>query len=485
MRTTLPLTVDRAAGLALHLQLAEQVRAAVRDGRLQAGHRLPSTRDLARELGVSRAVAQAAYDQLHAEGWIVGRTGSGTYIADVVPLTPPVRQRRSRTADSSSNSPTAAASTSSSWPGRTSKGLLTLRPGIPFIGTQADAGWRRAWREVSAQTPPQGYDDPAGLPELRSALAEHVGRVRGIACGPENLVITNGTVHGFRLLLSTTLRPGDRLAVEDPGYPNAVKAAEAHHLKVVDVPVDADGLCVDTLGGLEEPDGIAAVYVTPSHQYPLGGRLPVARRNELVRWARRTGATLIEDDYDSEFRYDVAPLPALAQLDLDRVVHLGTLSKMISPSLRLGWLVASAPVVDRIACHREEASDWPGWPMQAALLAMLRDGYLDQVVRRNRRLYAERRNHTCAQLAPYGRVVGQDAGLHITLLLPDHVDDKALAAKARAAGVAIAPLADYRRTVTGSPGLVIGYATPTDEDLHKALRILVDLLERESKSTMA
>jgi GntR family transcriptional regulator/MocR family aminotransferase len=452
VRTSLPLTVDRTAGVPLHLQLAEQVRAAIRDGRIQAGHRLPSTRDLSREVEVSRAVAQAAYDQLHAEGWITGRTGSGTYVADVVPLPPAVAQRpRPRQPPDPE--------------------LLTLRPGIPFIGKTPDPGWRRAWREVSAQTPPRGYADPAGLPALRTALAEHVGRVRGIACGPENLVITNGTVHGLRLLLSTTLAPGDRIAMEDPGYVNAAKAARSHGLDVVDVPVDADGMRVETL-----VDDLAAVYVTPSHQYPLGGRLPVARRNELIRWARRTGATLIEDDYDSEFRYDVAPLPALAQLDLDRVVHLGTLSKMLSPSLRLGWLVASTTVVDRIAAFREDAADWPAWPMQAALLAMLRDGYLDQLVRRSSRLYAERRNLTCRMLAPYGRVVGQDAGLHITLLLPDHVDDRVLAAKARAAGVAVAPLSEYRRGITGRPGLVIGYATPSDEDLVTALEILVGLL---------
>ncbi|GAA1539464.1 PLP-dependent aminotransferase family protein [Kribbella lupini] len=452
MRTSLPLVVDRTAGIPLHLQLAEQVRAAIRDGRIQAGHRLPSTRDLSREVEVSRAVAQAAYDQLHAEGWITGRTGSGTYVADVVPL-PPAAVQRARPRQ------------------EPEPDLLTLRPGIPFIARTPDPGWRRAWREVSAQTPPRGYADPAGLPALRAALAEHVGRVRGIACGPENLVITNGTVHGLRLQLATTLAAGDLIAMEDPGYVNAAKAARSHGLEVVDVPVDADGLRVDSLG-----DDLAAVYVTPSHQYPLGGRLPVARRNELIRWARRTGATLIEDDYDSEFRYDVAPLPALAQLDLDRVVHLGTLSKMLSPSLRLGWMVASTAVVDRIADHREDASDWPAWPMQAALLAMLRDGYLDQLVRRSSRLYAERRNLTCRLLAPYGEVVGQDAGLHITLLLPDHVDDQVLAAKARAAGVAVAPLADYRRSIPGPPGLVIGYATPSDEDLVTALEILAGLL---------
>jgi len=453
VQSSLPLVLDRAAGLPLHLQLAEQFRAAIRDGRLQAGHRLPSTRDLAKDLTVSRSVAQAAYDQLHAEGWIEGRTGAGTFVTDVVPLQPAVRRSPARRPDPAAD-------------------LLTLRPGIPYIGPTPDPGWRRAWREVSAQSPPRGYDDAAGLPALREALAEHVGRVRGIACGPENLLVTNGTVHGLRLLLAVTMQPGERIAIEDPGYLNAVVAARDHRLEIVDVPVDEDGLRVSELVD------VPAVYVTPSHQYPLGGRLPVARRNELIRWARRTGAMLIEDDYDSEFRYDVAPLPALAQLDLDRVVHLGTLSKTLSPSLRLGWLVAADTMVERLATFRAESGDWPGWPMQAALLAMLRDGYLDQAVRRGRRLYADRRIHTCAVLAPYGQIIGQDAGLHITLLLPECVDDRQVVADALTAGVVIAPLSEYRRSTPGPPGLVIGYATPSTPELHEALTILTKVLDR-------
>jgi GntR family transcriptional regulator/MocR family aminotransferase len=454
VQSSLPLTIDRDAGLPLHLQLAEQFRAAVLDGRLQAGHRLPSTRDLARELGVSRSVTQAAYDQLHAEGWIEGRTGAGTFVTDVVPLQPAVRRRALPRPDADAK-------------------LLTLRPGIPYIAPTPDPGWRRAWREVSTQSPPRGYDEAAGLPALRAALADHVARVRGIACGPENVLVTNGTVHGLRLLLTVTREPGDRIAIEDPGYLNAVVAARDHRLDIIDVPVDEDGLQVGAL-----TDDAAAVYVTPSHQYPLGGRLPVARRNELVRWARRTGSLLIEDDYDSEFRYDVAPLPALAQLDLERVVHLGTLSKTLSPALRLGWLVASEAMVDRLAAFRADSGDWPGWPMQAAMLAMLRDGYIDQAVRRGRRLYADRRTHTCAVLSPYGQIVGQDAGLHITLLLPDDADDLRIAAAAREAGVVIAPLSEYRRTVPGPPGLVIGYATPSTSDLHRALTILTGILSR-------
>ncbi|MFC0628073.1 MocR-like pyridoxine biosynthesis transcription factor PdxR [Kribbella deserti] len=450
--TELPLTVRRDGGGPLHLQLAEQLREGVRDGRLRAGHRLPSTRELARQLEVSRSVTQAAYDQLHAEGWIAGKTGSGTYVADVVPLEPAQAvPRRPKPVEE--------------------RPLLSLRPGIPYVERSVDAGWRRAWREVSAQPPTRGYEHAAGLPALRTALAEYVARTRGIACGPDNILVTNGTIHGLRLLLSVTRRPGDPIAIEDPGYLSAVRAANSHGLPIIDIPVDADGLRVDLLG--PEP---SAVYVTPSHQYPLGGRLPVARRNALIEWARRTGATVIEDDYDSEFRYDVAPLPALAQLDLDRVVHLGTLSKMLSPSLRLGWLVAAPEVVEALTEHRENSGDWPSWPVHAATLAMLRDGYLDRVVRRGRRRYAERCAQVIEALSPYGEIVGRDAGLHVTLLLPDSLDDRVVAQAAEASGVGVAPLSGYRRSTPGPPGLVIGYATPTSPELHKALTLLTQVL---------
>jgi GntR family transcriptional regulator / MocR family aminotransferase len=454
-----PVTVHRDRRGPLHLQVAGQLRDAVRDGRLRSGHRLPSSRELARQLGVSRAVTQGAYDQLHAEGWIAGRVGSGTYVADLVPLARRPLTHPSRTPQ----------------PARTP---LSLRPGIPYVDRAADPGWRRAWREVGAQPPSRGYADAAGLPELRAALAEHLGRVRGVACEPEQVVVTSGTTHGMRLLHVATREGGDRIGIEDPGYRSAVSAARDHGLEIVDCPVDADGLRVDAL-----PDDLAAVYVTPSHQYPLGGRLPVARRNALVDWARRTGAVVLEDDYDSEFRFDVAPLPALAQLDLDRVVHLGTVAKTLTPALRFGWLVASEQVAEEVTAYRMGAGDWPSWPVQAAMLAMLRDGYLDRVVKRGRRRYAERCAMVCERLTPYGQIAGRDAGLHVTLLLADHLDDQEVVRRAAEAGVEVVPLSAYRRSVPGPPGLVIGYGAVGDDELVRALDLLVPILQ-DSTGTM-
>ena len=449
--TQLPVTVRRDAGTPLHLQIAGQFREAVRDGRLRSGHRLPSSRDLARQLGVSRAVTQNAYDQLHAEGWIAGRVGAGTFVAELTPL---------------ANTPR-----SPSRPPAQRRPLLSLRAGIPYVDRRPDPEWRRIWRAVGTKAPARGYDDPAGIPDLRVALAEHVGRTRGVACDPGNIVVTSGTTHGLRLLFSATRVRGDRIGIEDPGYRNAVNAASDHGLAIADCPVDDDGVRVDEL-----PGDLTAVYVTPSHQFPLGGRLPVARRNALVDWARRTGAVVIEDDYDSEFRFDVAPLPALAQLDLDRVVHLGTVSKTVSPALRIGWLVASEPVAAAVAAYRTTAGDWPSWPLQAAMLEMLREGYLDRSVKRGRRRYADRCARVCERLGPFGRITGRDAGLHITLELPAGTDEQLIADRARDAGVEVVPLAFYRRSVTGPAGLVIGYGAPADADLDTALDRLVLIL---------
>ncbi len=453
IQVELPLTVVRGENGPLHLQLAAQLRDAIRDGRLRSGHRLPSSRELARQAGVSRAVTQAAYDQLHAEGWISGRVGSGTYVTDLVPLTRRAARPQRRTV------PPAA-------------GVLSLRPGIPYTDHTVDPGWRRAWREVGSQPAPRGYDEPAGPADLRTAVAEHLGRVRGVACRPEQIVLTNGTAHALHLLHASTRRRGDRIGIEDPGYGKAVATARDHELEIVDCPVDGDGLRVDAL-----PDDLRAVYVTPSHQYPLGGRLPIARRHALVDWARRTGAVVLEDDYDSEFRFDVAPLPALAQLDLDRVVHIGTVAKTLSPAVRFGWLVCSEELADRLAAFRARAGDWPSWPVQAAMLAMLRDGYLDWVVKRGRRRYAERCRLVCDHLSPYGEITGRDAGLHVTLLLPPGTDDTAVARRALESGVHVVPLSSYRRSHPGPPGLVIGYGLPSDTDLPKALDLLTTALD--------
>ena len=292
--------LDRTDRRPLPIQVADHLRADIRGGSAVVGLRLPSSRKLAAELGVARAVVERAYEQLIAEGWLVAVRGSGTFVAEapssVVLSTP---------------KPTKVVAPAPP--------QVQLRPGVPWTPPRASAAWRRAWRDVGSMPPPFGDPDPAGDVELRSALSQLLGRARGMAVEPERIVITSGATHGLGLALSALRSPNAVLAMEDPGYRSASTAALATGWSLLDVPVDAHGLCVDELESA--PRNVRGVYVTPSHQYPTGGLLPVSRRNQLIDFARARDVLLFEDDYDSEFRYDVAPLPALAQLAPDRVIE--------------------------------------------------------------------------------------------------------------------------------------------------------------------
>ncbi|WP_193614900.1 PLP-dependent aminotransferase family protein, partial [Nocardioides lijunqiniae] len=311
-------------------------------------------------------------------------------------------------------------------------------------------------------TPPRGYDDPRGLPELRAALAARLARGRGLDVDPDDVLVTGGTTDGLRHLV-TALPPGD-VAMEDPGYRAAVETVRASGRRVVDVPALA----------LPRADlhAVAAAYVTPAHQHPLGATMSGGDRLALLEAARAGGAVVVEDDYDSEFRYDVAPIPALASLDRDRVAYLGTASKSVAPSLRLGWLVAPGPLRERVERHRDRTHDAVSWPVQRAYLALLRDGYVDRVVRSARRTYAERAERVAAALAPY--VEGPVAGMYATVVLPRELAGSAHRA-ARRAGFDVPLLADYCRTAE-LHGLIVGFGGCTDAELDAALAVLARAL---------
>lgn len=465
LTSPLPVVLNRELPVPLRVQLARQIRDLVTGGTLSAGDRLPSTRSLAADLDVSRAVVEQAYDQLFAEGWLETRRGAGTFVAAaalalwtgsssglVVPTE--VRSRRGRA------SPT----------GVTGPRLIRFDTGTPWTSDRMEAGWRRAWREVSATTPPRGYPDARGLPELREALCRHLARTRGLTCSPEEVVLTHGTGDGLRHLLSVL--PGGEIAVEDPGYRAAVLAAQDAGRTVRDVPVDDAGLDTDALeasGG-----GLGAVYVTPAHQHPLGVTMSAARRVALLDRARAAGAVVVEDDYDSEFRYDVAPLPALAALDRDRVVYLGTASKAVSPGLRLGWLVGPAALVADLTARRQETHDVTSWPVQRAYLAMLQDGYVDRRVRAARRVYAARGALVRERLGGLG-ATSAAAGMYVTLALTA-TRERAAATAARQAGYDVPVLSAYTRSAKRH-GLVLGFGGCTDAQLDGVLDVLATALE--------
>lgn len=439
--STLPVVLERDGAVPLGVQLSTQIRERILDESLPEGHRLPSSRALAAELGTSRSVVEQAYSQLVAEGWLRGRHGSGTFVAS----------RGLRRAASRRTAEPAAA-----------RPLVTLDAGTPFIDPRHAAGWRRAWREVSTATPPRGYDDSRGLPELRRLLAERLARTRGLACEPEQVVVTSGTTDGLRHLLGA-LPPG-AVGVEDPGYRAAVATARQVGREVRDLPaIDPDGWALD---------GLAAVYVTPAHQHPLGHVMSASQRLHLLDRARASDALVIEDDYDSEFRYDVAPIPALASLAPERVGYLGTAAKSVGPSMRIGWLVAPPEVTDAVNARRTATHDAAPWPVQRAFLTLVRDGYLDRVVRSARRVYAERAQRVTEALRPYATPsTPSPAGMYTTWLLP-HADAVRARDAALAAGYQVNLLADYCRSA-GLTGLLVGVGGVTDAQLDEALAALV------------
>jgi GntR family transcriptional regulator/MocR family aminotransferase len=441
---TLPVRLDRSRPEPLPVQIAAAIRDLVLHGTLARGERLPSTRALATDLAVARAVAEQAYDQLTAEGWLEARRGSGTYVSAGAGrhVAAPAR-RASATPD---------------------RPLVRLDAGTPWIDPRHLAGWRRAWREVSVAPAPRGYDDPRGVPELRTALAARLARTRGLVVEPDEVVVTAGTTDGLRHLLPS-LGPGP-VGLEDPGYRAAVETVRAAGRDVVDLPATEP---VTSLAGC------VAAYVTPAHQHPLSRVMPADDRLTLLASARSADALVIEDDYDSEFRYDVAPVPALATLDRDRVAYLGTAAKSVAPSLRTGWLVAPSRLLDDIERRRALTHDAPSWPAQRALLSLLRDGWLDKVVRTARRVYADRAPRVAAALTPYATPAGPQAGMYSTWLMPQADAVRAHAA-AEAAGFEVNLLSDYCRSARLT-GLVVGFGGVTDDELDRALAALVSGLD--------
>jgi GntR family transcriptional regulator/MocR family aminotransferase len=497
-RADLPLVVDRSAASPLAEQLISQLRTVVTSGVLVAGERLPSSRDLAATLGVSRTVVTVAYTQLFAEGWLEGRHGSGTYVANVSPAPPatadPARVPASvpnRAIGAAPASPNAYTGTLPDVPksairhaaGRPERGadLIQLQPGIPWVAGIDPAMWRRAWRHAGTR-PPSFWPDPHGVPDLRAGLAGYLRRSRALAITSDSILVTRGVSSGLTLLAAALIRPGDRAGVEEPGYPAAREVLRRAGAEVIPCPVDEHGIVPDGL-----PGDLRLLYTTPAHQYPLGGRLPVARRQALVAWARATGALIVEDDYDGEFRYDVAPLPALYSMDPEVVVYLGTASKMLTPAFGIGWLVAAPAVVALLARTRAEMSDRVPEPAQHAMHALLTSGDLERHVRRMRLEYARRRatlvDRLSASLPETFRVLGDTAGMHVVLELPPGCHPDRLVALAAESGISLFTIDRYyvgRPTVNG---LILGYGAAPLTHLRRAataLRFLVPGLTRSA-----
>jgi len=350
-------------------------------------------------------------------------------------------------------------------------GVIDLRPGIPWAAGIDQAAWRRAWRQAGHQ-PPGGLSMPGGFPELRQSVTRYLRRSRGVRCAADQVVITRGVAGSLALLAAALLRPGDLVGVEEPGYPAAREIFAARGARVVPCRADQDGLVVSEL-----PAGLRMVYTTPAHQYPLGGRLPVPRRQALVAWARASGALIVEDDYDGEFRYDVAPLPALFGLDPDVVIYLGTTSKTLAPGLATGWLVASPSLVARLTQAAGGLGERAAEQSQRAVHLLIASGELERHIRRMRHEYARRRAAVVRLVgaAAPGRLLGDTAGMHIVLDLPPPRATRVVAA-ARERGVAVVTLERYFAGPPGRGGLLLGYGGACLDDVVRGCQILAQVL---------
>jgi GntR family transcriptional regulator / MocR family aminotransferase len=450
--------LDRDGADPLHRQVERALRSAIRDGRLQAGTVLPSSRALASQLGTSRGIVVEAYEQLVAEGYVVSRPGGSTQVARSAQARRPARVE--------------APSTGSRW---------DFRPGRPEVREFPRAVWLRALRRVLAGAPAERltYQGGHGLPELRGALAAYLNRVRGTAADPGNIVICSGFAQGLALTLRGLREAGARrVAVEDPSDPEYRATIEAAGLDWVAIPVDDDGLRVDELASARAD----AVVVTAAHQYPTGAVLTPERRAALVAWAVRRGATIVEDDYDAEFRYDRAPIGAIQGLAPDRVVYAGSASKILAPGLRLGWLVVPERLVDPIEAAKQAADMGSAALDQLAFADVLSRGDLDHHLRRMRPIYRRRRDVLLAALERHlsdVRPIGASAGLHVLAWLPpgSPVDETAIVAGAQAEGIALAGLAT-RRVEPGPPGLIFGYGAIDAEAIDEGIERLAAVVAR-------
>jgi GntR family transcriptional regulator/MocR family aminotransferase len=467
--------LDPESGQPLTGQLYEQLRLAISGGRLLPGDQLVPSRQLAGELGVSRHTVTTAYGRLVAEGYAEGRAGGGSVVASA----PPAAPRATGAAAALRPSPRFAGWTPYFRPPPYGY-RFDLRPGLSDPTLFPAAMWRRRVAAAVAAEPRE-YGDPAGRIRLRRAIAGWVARSRSVAAREDTIVVTCGTQHAIDLVTRVLLEPGDCVAVEDPGYVPAARLFGVLGAKVVGVPVDDQGLIVELL-----PASARIVYVTPSHQYPFGMTMSMPRRRALLRWAEQHDAAVIEDDYDTEFRYVDRPLEPLQALDTNgRVVYVGSFSKTFSPSVRLGFAVVPSPLAEPIIALRQ-LIDWhPPIAMQTALAGFIEDGLLDKHIRRSRRVYADRHHILTAALA--GPLAGQltartsNAGLHVTAMLAEGLREKEVLQVAARHGIALSGLHDCFRTLPAQPGLVIGFGAVSTTELPAALRMLERALASPSR----
>ncbi len=483
------LGLDRDGAEPLQRQLYRQVREAVLAGRLAPGTRLPSSRGLARELRCSRNTVVGAYDQLYSEGYLEGQLGSGTYVSQVLPeeLLSARPGRDAPPADRRSAALSRRGRALLAPPVSRGPRHRAFSPGFPEVESFPFELWSRALARVWRRPPRDllSHGAPAGYPPLRRAIADYLRAVRALDCTAEQVIITSGAQQGLDLTARFLLDPGDRVWIEEPGYPGLRGPLIANGAEIVPVPVDGEGLSLEA-GVARAPDARLAI-VSPSHQYPLGVTMTLARRLALLDWARGADAWILEDDYDSEYRYAGRPLTAMQGLEPpggDRVIYLGSFSKVLFPSIRLGYIVVPEDLAEAFAQARRAVDDHPSAVVQPVLADFIDEGHFAAHLRRMRLLYAERQ---AALVAAAGRhlsglltVAPDEAGMHLvarpTPALAGRMSDLEMADRAAAAGITVWPLSAYYLEQADDQGLMLGYAGVPEAEIEAKARDLAEAL---------
>lgn len=473
--------------LPLHRQLYEALRRAILDGKLAAGERLPSSRDLTQDLQLSRNTVVAAINQLTVEGYLVSHIGSGTFVSDNVPK---LTAQPHRGAPSGQATLSARGLSLSGSFCATDLEIQPFTPGIADFSAFPVGLWQRLQNKHWRMTYPDmlDYSSSGGYAPLRRAVADYLRVFRSVPLNLEQVIITSGTQESLVLCAQLLANQHDAVWLEDPAYWGAVKAFMATGLSLHAVPVDDQGIAPQALDNTVPP---RLIYVTPSHQYPTGAVMSLPRRHQLLSLARQHQAWILEDDYDSEFRFSGPPIASLAGLDTDqRVIYLGSFSKVLYPGLKLGYLVVPKGLAAAFKRAHYDLNRPGQMPVQAALAEFIDMGHFASALRRARQSYAQRRASllTALQpcLGPLAQITGAEQGLHLCLRLPDTLDDKALTQQLGKLGLTVRPLSGYCLKQTGLRGLIIGYGYAPQADIEHfgpvLARTLANALSRSSAS---
>lgn len=489
-----PITLDRRDKRPIYGQLYEWFRAAIAEGRMRPGQRLPSTRSLAEELQISRISVFNAYEQLLAEGYLETFIGSGTCVARAIPddaFGPAVAHKGRPRQTMIGSAPRGVSGRASVLLAMASEPWLhnmgAFRVSLPALDCFPINLWSKleARHSRKQSRAMMAYGDALGYLPFREAIAEYLGTFRGVRCDAAQILVTSGSQQALQICAQVLLNPGDQLLIEDPGYPGARLAFTSAGVQLIPIGVDDDGIITEKLS-LRHPAG-RAVYVTPSHQYPLGMTMSAARRMSLLKWAMHSGSWIIEDDYDSEYRFGSRPIASLQGLDTDaRVIYVGTFSKVLFPALRLGYVVVPKDLIPGFSAVRDAADIFSSTFYQAVLTDFIREGHFARHIRRMRMLYMDRRrrlvNAIRTHMGTSVEVIGDDAGMHLVVLLPAGTDDVEVSKHAGQNGISVMPLSSCYMKPAARGGLILGYGGVNPRQIHEGIYKLATIMKRCMRS---